>query len=130
MAFSFDEAGWALGCAAAPILLGVAVGLTDMNTGAPARKARYPWPYLLWMLGLWASSVGAGLLLGRAWLSIRGSAEGFEYHSAARLVLLGALSLLIGIAALVGAVLLHARNASGAERARSIRLTGPGFQRT
>ncbi|MFF0508733.1 hypothetical protein ACFYUH_34805 [Streptomyces fimicarius] len=66
--------------------LGVAIGLTDTNTGAPVRKARYPCLQLLWMLGLWASSVGAGLL--RAW------------------------------------------NASGAERVRSSRLTGPRVRRS
>jgi len=100
-----NRGAWALGFAAVPILLVVAVEITDANTRNSARRAAYPLPFLLWMLGLWAACGGAGLLLGRVWM-------------------LGAMLLLAGAGLMVGAVRLLRRNKTIAARARRIELTG------
>ncbi|SJM66746.1 DUF3592 domain-containing protein [Gulosibacter sp. 10] len=126
-AFPFDDGAWTLGLVAIPILLVIAIGLTDANTEIPARQARYPWPFSLWTLGLWAACAGAGILLGSAWPSISGilSEEGLEADPGRPLFVLGAALLLIGAGILVGAALLRASRAILARHARSIRLTGP-----
>lgn len=68
---------------------------------------------------------GRALLLGCAWLAVRGSVQGVDQRPAASLAWLGALLLLVGIGLLVGSALLRVRSGKSAERARSVRLTGP-----
>ncbi|MFC3244178.1 hypothetical protein ACFOJ6_19805 [Gordonia humi] len=123
-AYPFEDNAWALGLVAIPILLVVAVGITDANTEAPARKARYPWPFLLWMLGLWATSTGVGLLLGRAWSAMPVSDAESEV-SGGTLIVLGVVFLLAGIALSAAAIVLRERRGRRARRARSVELTGP-----
>jgi len=123
-AASSGTPGWAASLAAIPLLLAIAVGITDANTDAPDRRAAYPAPYLLWMLGLWAACVGAGLVLGRIRRNSGAVAQGVEYDLGWSVIALGCVLVVIGAAALVGARLLRAARGRHAERVRSIRTTG------
>lgn len=119
------EPYWALWFFPAAVICVLLVGWIDVNTDIPARHAAYPWPYVLWIFGIWAGCGGAGLLLGRAWLSIRSSSAGVEYDPAPQLIGLGAALLLVAPAVLVSSALLRSRNAKNADRSRSIQLAGP-----
>jgi len=80
-AASSGTPGWAASLAAIPLLLAIAVGISDANSDAPDRRAAYPVPYLLWKLGLWAACVGAGLVLGRIRRNAGTAAQGAARRS-------------------------------------------------
>ena len=115
----FDDGAWALGLVAIPLLLVVAIGITDANTEIPARQAHYPWPYLLWMIGLWAVCAGAALASGGLWWPVSTPDTSWLKPT------IGGGALLVGAGLLVSSALLRKNRHNLAQRAQSIRLTSP-----
>ncbi|MFC0673014.1 hypothetical protein [Brachybacterium hainanense] len=98
----------------AAVLCALLAGWTGASSARTGRRTIPPWPLLLGTLGSWAGCVGAGLLLGRAGLSVRSSPAGTEYEPAPQVIGIGAMLLIVAPAALVSSVLLRSRSARSA----------------
>lgn len=115
------DAPWVLWLLGWPIIASVMVGWTDANTDDRGRTTRYPWPYLLWMLGLWAASAALGGFAAATWQVVDVDPDPGRRPF---ILLFSSVLLLVGVSLLVLSRVVRARRAQLSERVRMVRLTG------